>query len=48
MLMVPIQFYCEEHCSIGQNFIRFAFCKDLDTLRKAAVRLQNLSRYMKK
>jgi kynurenine aminotransferase len=41
-----IQFYCEEHANIGESYARFAFCKDLDTLRKAAERLQGLKKYL--
>ncbi|KAH7105460.1 PLP-dependent transferase [Auriculariales sp. MPI-PUGE-AT-0066] len=45
---IPVsEFYCEEHGSIGEQYIRFAFCKDLDTLRKAAEKLQSLSRFLK-
>ena len=42
------QFYCEEHANIGEAFARFAFCKDEDTLRAAAQRLQGLKKYIKK
>jgi len=45
---IPVsEFYCEEHCNIGENFVRFAFCKDLDTLRAAGERLQGLTRYLR-
>lgn len=40
------QFYCEEHRGIGESFGRFAFCKDLDTLRQAGERLQALKKYL--
>jgi kynurenine aminotransferase len=40
------QFYDEENRHIGESFARFAFCKDLDTLRKAGERLQKLKEYM--
>jgi kynurenine aminotransferase len=40
------QFYCEDHVSIGEAYARFAFCKDLDTLKNAAERLQGLAKYM--
>ncbi|KAG5219914.1 pyridoxal phosphate-dependent transferase [Salix suchowensis] len=40
------QFYCEEHANIGEAYARFAFCKDVDTLGKAAERLKNLKNYM--
>lgn len=41
------QFYCIEHCSIGENYARFAFCKDLETLRQAGERLQGLKKFLK-
>ncbi|KAG7097096.1 hypothetical protein E1B28_004480 [Marasmius oreades] len=45
---IPVsEFYCPEHSKIGENFLRFAFCKDADTLRRAAERLQNVKRYIK-
>ncbi|KAH8988583.1 PLP-dependent transferase [Lactarius akahatsu] len=44
---IPVsEFYCEEHMSLGENYIRFSFCKDLDTLKAAAARLQNLKKYL--
>ncbi|KAG2146705.1 PLP-dependent transferase [Suillus clintonianus] len=44
---IPVsEFYCEEHCTIGENFARFAFCKDEETLRKAGERLQGLAKYL--
>ncbi|KDQ64893.1 hypothetical protein JAAARDRAFT_28546 [Jaapia argillacea MUCL 33604] len=46
---IPVsEFYCEEHCSIGESFARFAFCKDLETLKAAGERLQNLKKFLKK
>ena len=45
---LPRKFYCEEHCSIGESYARFAFCKDVDTLRAAVERLKNLTKYLKK
>ncbi|KAI0729365.1 PLP-dependent transferase [Fomitopsis betulina] len=45
---IPVsEFYCEQHTSIGENYARFAFCKDLDTLKHAAERLQNLKQYLR-
>ena len=32
--------------SYGENYARFAFCKDTDTLRKAGERLQSLKKYL--
>ncbi|RPD67036.1 PLP-dependent transferase [Lentinus tigrinus ALCF2SS1-7] len=44
---IPVsEFYCEEHTSIGESYARFAFCKDVDTLRRAADRLQKLKKYL--
>ncbi|KAF7968883.1 hypothetical protein HWV62_18274 [Athelia sp. TMB] len=44
---IPVsEFYCEEHAEIGEKFGRFAFCKDLDTLRQAGERLQALKKYL--
>ncbi|PIL26398.1 hypothetical protein GSI_12155 [Ganoderma sinense ZZ0214-1] len=44
---IPVsEFYCEEHVAIGENYARFAFCKDLDTLRRAGERLQRLREYL--
>lgn len=45
-VIIP-QFYCEEHGKIGESFARFAFCKDVETLRKAGERLQGLKKYLK-
>ncbi|CDO69418.1 hypothetical protein BN946_scf184791.g13 [Trametes cinnabarina] len=40
---IPVsEFYCDEHMHIGANYARFSFCKDVDTLRTAAERLQKL------
>jgi len=45
---IPVsEFYCEEHREIGEKFIRFAVCKDVDTLHKAAIKLQGLKKYIK-
>ncbi|KAJ6539225.1 1-aminocyclopropane-1-carboxylate synthase 1 [Mycena capillaripes] len=44
---IPVsEFYCEEHANIGEAYARFAFCKDTDTLKRAAVLLQKLKNYM--
>ncbi|KAI0640887.1 PLP-dependent transferase [Trametes meyenii] len=44
---IPVsEFYCEEHVSIGENYARFAFCKDLDTLRHAGEKLQRLREFV--
>ncbi|KAG5637452.1 hypothetical protein H0H81_004469 [Sphagnurus paluster] len=45
---IPVsEFYCEDHANIGEAYARFAFCKDLATLRKAAERFQKLKKYIK-
>ncbi|KAL0582020.1 arylformamidase [Marasmius crinis-equi] len=44
---IPVsEFYCPEHANIGEAFLRFAFCKDVDTLGRAAERLQKLKQYI--
>ncbi|KAJ7638695.1 pyridoxal phosphate-dependent transferase [Roridomyces roridus] len=44
---IPVsEFYCEEHANIGEAYGRFAFCKDTDTLRKAAARLEGLKKFI--
>ncbi|KAH9850709.1 PLP-dependent transferase [Lenzites betulinus] len=44
---IPVsEFYCEEHTAIGENYARFAFCKDVVTLRAAVERLQSLKKYL--
>jgi len=40
-------FYCREHWHIGERFLRFAFCKDLDTLRACNERLKKLKPFIK-
>lgn len=45
---IPVsEFYCKEHVGIGEHYARFAFCKDTDTLKQAAQRLQGLKKYMR-
>jgi len=45
---IPVsEFYCEEHVSIGERYARFAFCKDIETLRQASARLQGLKHVIK-
>ncbi|PFH52851.1 hypothetical protein AMATHDRAFT_138984 [Amanita thiersii Skay4041] len=44
---IPVsEFYCEEHANIGEAYARFSFCKDYDTLKQAAERLQKLKQYI--
>jgi len=46
---IPVsEFYCDEHMNIGERFLRFAFCKDLDTLHRAGERLRGITKYYKK
>jgi kynurenine aminotransferase len=46
---IPVsEFYCDEHRYIGERFLRFAFCKDLDTLKEAGERLRGISKFLKK
>jgi len=40
----PTAFYSAEHKSLGQTYVRFAFCKKMETLEQAAERLQQLKR----
>lgn len=44
--IIRLKFYCEEHMSLGESYIRFAFCKDLETLKAAVERLQKLKKYL--
>jgi len=45
---IPVsEFYCEEHCEIGEAYARFAFCKDMDTIQAATERLMGLQKYLK-
>ncbi|KAG8747495.1 hypothetical protein FRC10_000631 [Ceratobasidium sp. 414] len=44
---IPVsEFYCDEHRGIGEAYVRFAFCKDEDTLRLAGERLNGLTKYL--
>lgn len=44
---IPVsEFYCDEHMNIGERFLRFAFCKDLDTLHKAGERLRGITKFI--
>ncbi|KAG9102338.1 hypothetical protein FRC06_002097 [Ceratobasidium sp. 370] len=44
---IPVsEFYCDEHRNIGEAYVRFAFCKDEDTLRQAGERLSGLTKYL--
>ncbi|KAG9096242.1 hypothetical protein FS749_008840 [Ceratobasidium sp. UAMH 11750] len=44
---IPVsEFYCDEHRNIGEAYVRFAFCKDEETLRLASERLNGLTRYL--
>lgn len=43
----PTDFYSKPHWPLGENFIRIAFCKDLQTLRDACERLLKLKPFIK-
>lgn len=45
-LLLHHKFYCEPHANIGEKYARFAFCKDAETLKRAAKRLEALVKYM--
>ncbi|GAA5918624.1 hypothetical protein JCM1841_002281 [Sporobolomyces salmonicolor] len=47
VLIPPTDFYSKEHWSLGENWIRVAFCKDLETLRQAGERLLTLKPYIR-
>ena len=38
----PTAFYSPAHKALGQNWVRFAFCKRRETLEAAAERLQRI------
>ncbi len=42
----PSAFYSEEHKALGRGYARFAFCKKMETLAKAAERLARLRQRM--
>ncbi|KIL68105.1 hypothetical protein M378DRAFT_8790 [Amanita muscaria Koide BX008] len=44
---IPVsEFYCEEHADIGAAYTRFSFAKDVETLKRAAERLEKLKQYI--
>lgn len=45
VVIPPTDFYSNEHQSIGADFVRIAFCKDLDILHDAGKRLLKLKPY---
>ena len=46
---IPVsEFYCDEHSHIGERFLRFAFCKDLETLNAAGERLRGITKFLKR
>lgn len=48
VVLIPVtDFYDEAHWSLGEDYIRIAFCKDLDTLRQANERLLALKPYIR-
>lgn len=42
----PTEFYIKEHEHVAENLLRFAICKDDETLEKAVVRLRELKKYI--
>jgi len=46
VVIPPTDFYSKENANIGANYIRLAFCKDLETLRQGGERLQKLAPYL--
>ncbi|KIM90664.1 hypothetical protein PILCRDRAFT_811118 [Piloderma croceum F 1598] len=44
---IPVsEFYCDEHCNIGENYVRVSFCKDNDTMKAAGERFQGLKKFL--
>ncbi|KAF9263526.1 1-aminocyclopropane-1-carboxylate synthase 1 [Marasmius fiardii PR-910] len=45
---IPVsEFYCPEHAQLGEKYIRIGFCKDVDTLKRAAERFEKVKQFMK-
>jgi len=45
---IPVsEFYGDEHRHLGERWARFAFCKDIDLLKRAGERLQGLKKFLK-
>jgi kynurenine aminotransferase len=44
----PTDFYSVGNWSLGENYLRIAFCKDTDTLREAGKRLLKLMPFIRK
>lgn len=42
----PTEFYIKEHEHVAEELLRFAICKDNETLQKAVVRLRELKKYI--
>ncbi len=42
----PSEFYSSEHGHMAENYLRFAVCKDLDTLKEAIRRLRRLKEFI--
>lgn len=48
VVAIPVtDFYSKEHEAMGEEWIRFAFCKDPQTLRDAGDRLLKLKPYIR-
>ncbi|KAI3646443.1 hypothetical protein MP228_009371 [Amoeboaphelidium protococcarum] len=44
----PAEFYSQQNQHLASNYARFAFCKDLETLKQAKENLQKLKQYIVK
>lgn len=42
----PSEFYSDDHAHIGEDFLRFAFCKEDEVLEMGKQRLLKLKRYI--
>lgn len=48
LVLTRVTLLCtQEHEHIGADYLRLAFCKDLETLKEAGQRLQSLKPYLK-
>ncbi|OLL22151.1 putative aminotransferase [Neolecta irregularis DAH-3] len=42
----PTEFFIAEHAHLAENYLRFAFCKDVETLKEAVCKLRKLEAYI--
>jgi kynurenine aminotransferase len=42
----PTEFYTKNHAHEAEDYLRFAFCKDIDTLKEAGKKLMKLKEYI--